>query len=343
MKTTFISTNTLWNSPRSNLDRMQTDLVKANKELTLGRSADVGLKLGYQTGETISLRQDMGELDALIDSNANVKIRLDATTAALESVREMTGRLRSSLISAPLTDENVAVIQNEARTNFGGLLADLNKQVNGQYIFGGIKTQEKPMADFATVEAAIDGAFAAKFGFAQNDPAVSGITPAEMEDFLTGAFADLFTDAGWASWSKASSRNILSSVSTSDRIETSINANAAAFRDLAASYAMVFGIGLNGLNDNTKTYLIDQTIRKMSSGADGSAELQAQIGSAKNTLMMSNDRMELQKYIFEERLAKFEGVDAAEAKIRVDQLSTQIQVSYRLTAQLRQLSLVNFI
>lgn len=343
MKTTFISTATLWNSPRSQLDRMQSDLVKANKELTLGRSADVGLKLGYQTGETISLRQDMAELDALIDSNANVKIRLDATTAALDSIREMSGKFRSALISAPLTEANTNVLQNEARTNFAGLLADLNKQVNGQYIFGGINSQEKPMNDFAALQTAIDGAFVARFGFAQNDPAVSGITPAEMEEFLTGEFADLFTDTGWTSWSNASSRNIVTSVSTSDRIETSTNANAAAFRDLAASYAMVFGIGLDGLSEDTKVYLVDQTIQKMSRGADRTIELQAQVGSAKNTLMMSNDRMDLQKYIFEERLAKFEGVDAAEAKIRVDQLSTQIQVSYQLTAQLRQLSLVNFI
>jgi flagellar hook-associated protein 3 FlgL len=222
MKTTFISTITLWNSPRSSLDKMQSELVKANKELALGRHADVGLKLGYQTGETISLRQEMAELEALIDSNATVKVRLDATTAALASMRETSEKFRASLISGPVADRNMDVLQSEATANLDALLADLNKQVNGQYIFGGINTQEMPMKDFLTnAKVAIETAFVGQFGFAPNNPAAAGITTAQMDTFLTGAFAAVFDDANWtAEWTNASTKSIQSSVSTSDRIAT---------------------------------------------------------------------------------------------------------------------------
>ncbi|WP_046866619.1 flagellar hook-associated family protein [Microvirga massiliensis] len=341
MKTTFVSTITLWNSPRSSLDKMQTELVKANKELALGRHADVGLKLGYRTGETISLRQEMAELDALIDSNATVKVRLDATTAALASMRETSEKFRASLISGPVADRNMDVLQSEATANLDALLADLNKQVNGQYIFGGINTQEKPMKDFLTnAKMAIEAEFAGQFA---SVPAAD-ITAAQMDAFLDGAFAAVFDDANWtAEWTNASTKSIQSSVSTSDRIATSVSAQEVAFRNLAKSYTMIMAIGLDALNSETRTHVVSRVVSTISRAAVQVADLEAKIGSAKNTMLASNDRMSLQKYIFEERLAKFEGVDAAEAKVRVDHLATQIQVSFQLTAQLRNLSLVNFI
>jgi len=345
MKTTFISTATLWNSPRSQLDKMQSDLIKANKELSLGRHADVGLALGYQTGYTISLRQDMAELDALIDSNADVKIRIDATSAALASMRETAEKFRASLISGPVSDRNMSVLQSEATANLDALLGDLNKQVNGQYIFGGVNTQELPMKDFASnAKTAIEAAFTGHFGFAPGDAAAEGITIAQMDAFLDGPFADLFEDPAWSdNWTNASPKVIQSSVSTSDRIETSISAQEAGFRNLAKSYTMIMAIGLDAFHTDTRKHIVDRVITSISLGATQVADQEAKIGSAKNLMTTSNERMELQKVIFEERLAKFEGVDPAEAKIRVDQLATQIQVSYQLTAQLKSLSLINYI
>ena len=60
-------------------------------------------------------------------------------------------------------------------------------------------------------------------------------------------------------------------------------------------------------------------------------------------LEQANERMSLQKSIFEEKIAHLEAVDPAEAKVRVDQIMTQIQTSYSLTAQLKGLSLINYL
>jgi flagellar hook-associated protein 3 FlgL len=73
------------------------------------------------------------------------------------------------------------------------------------------------------------------------------------------------------------------------------------------------------------------------------ADLEANLGVAQERTNKANERMELQKTIFDEKIGQLEGVDPAEAKIRVDQLMTQIQTSYSLTAQLRQLSLINYL
>jgi flagellar hook-associated protein 3 FlgL len=53
--------------------------------------------------------------------------------------------------------------------------------------------------------------------------------------------------------------------------------------------------------------------------------------------------MSLQKDIFDAKIIHLEAVDPAEAKVRVDRLMTQIQTSYSLTAQLKSMSLINYL
>jgi flagellar hook-associated protein 3 FlgL len=67
------------------------------------------------------------------------------------------------------------------------------------------------------------------------------------------------------------------------------------------------------------------------------------LGTVQEKLEKADERMGLQKTILDEKIVNLEAVDPAEAKIRVDQLTTQIQTSYSLTAQLRQLSLINYL
>ncbi|KAB0264318.1 flagellar hook-associated family protein [Microvirga brassicacearum] len=345
MKTTFISTASLWNSPRTNLDKMQNDLIKANKELVTGRDTDVGLRLGYRTGETISLRQERAELDTLIDSNAAVKVRLDSSSSSLQRIRETADHFMNTLISTPLAERNMAVVVYQAEANLDGLIAGLNKSTNGQYIFGGINTKQKPIGEYSATspaKIAIDNAFFAEFGFPQNDPAAALIEPAAMNTFLDGAFKNLFRGTDWDNnWSSASSRNIQSLISPADKIATSVNANEQAIQDIAMAYAMALDLGVAGLKETTREALISKVVSTLAGASTGVADLEATLGMAKERLESANDRMDIQKSIFDEKLGKLEGVDPGEAKIRIDQLSTQIQLSFSLTAQLRNLSLIN--
>ena len=167
MRTTFVSTVSLWNSSKSTLDKLQTGLVKANKELVTGREADVGLKLGYRTGDTLSLRQSRAELDALTDSNASTLLRIKSTYRALDNARTTAEKFMGVLIATPLTDGSLGPVQYQAKVNLDGLISGLNVDVAGQYVFGGLNTQEKPLNAYvqgpvpSASKAAIDAAFAA--------------------------------------------------------------------------------------------------------------------------------------------------------------------------------------
>jgi flagellar hook-associated protein 3 FlgL len=345
MRTTFVSTMSLWNSSKSSLDKLQANLVKANKELVSGREADVGLKLGYKTGTTLSLRQDRAELDALTDSNTSALLRIKSTTKVLDQVRTTADKFMDALIATPMSQASVQAIGYQARTNLDGLISALNTNVGGQFIFGGLSSQEKPLNSYAggAAKAAVDAAFTAGFGFGQNAAGVSAITPLQMEKFLDDSFANLFKGGGWEQWSNASSENIQSRISPQEKLEASANANDEAIQKLTMAYTMIFDLGLSNLNDQTREVLVNRAIETFSAAITGLTGMQAKLGTVQEKIEQAGERMSLQKDILDEKITHLEAVDPAEAKIRIDQLSTQLQTSYSLTAQLKNLSLINFI
>jgi flagellin-like hook-associated protein FlgL len=447
MRTTFVSTTSLWNSSKSSLDKLQTNLVKANKELVSGREADVGLKLGYKTGTTLSLRQDRAELEALIDSNASVLLRMKSTTTALEQVRTNADKFMDALIATPLSTSSITTLKYQAEANLNSFISSLNSSAGGQYLFGGINAQEKPLKAYGgsadrpsvaiptsgltagdtikfkvgggaeqtfnvttqtsvdklvvsinaavtagtltgvqaakdpvtgmlllvstdvtgstgvtgtftdmdgagipvngrvsqSAKAGVASAFMSTFGFSQDSASVSSITPGQMKALLDGPFSDLFKGPNWQDWSNASSQNIQSRISTREKVEASANANDEAVQKLAMAYTMIFDLGIDKLSDESKEVLVNKAVETFSASVTGMTGMQARIGTAQEKVEQANERMSLQKDILDEKVTHLEAVDPAEAKIRIDQLMTQIQTSYSLTAQLKSLSLINFI
>ena len=344
MKTTFISTTTLWNSPRSTLDKLQSELVKANKEVVTGRHMDVGLALGRQTGKSLSLRQERATLDALTDSNATTTLRLKSTSAALDQVRAVADSFKNALVGMHVGAQDIPLIMSQAKAGFDKLVSTLNENIGGQYLFGGVNSKAQPLNAYeASPKAAVDAAFLAFFGFFQSDAEVVNITPDAMQAFVGGPLSELFANEWQGTWSQASEQNIQSLISPTERVETSATADEAAFRKLAMAYTMTFDLGIAGLNSETREYLLNRVIGTLGEGISEVTEIQADLGTVQQKIERANERMSLQKTFLDERITNYEAVDPAEAKVRVDQLSTQIQMSYSLTAQLNQLSLINFI
>lgn len=347
MRTTFVSTLSLLNSPRTNAAKLQAELAKANTEITTGRYADVGLQLGHRVSQSITLRQEHADLSALMDANALTSIRLSVTKSSLDNVREMADAFLNTVLSVPSSPTGPSIIQQTAQTNLKSLIAEMNQVANGQYIFAGTDTKQKPLAEFTPTSAgkvAIDTEFASFFGFPQTSASVKGIEASQMSTFLDSAFAPLFDEANWsANWSSAQSQNIESRISPVEKMETSTNANEAAFRKLAMAYTMASELAIADLPETTRQVVIDKLVKTVGAVSTEIVQIQANLGTVERRITDANERMGLQQAYLNEGVGNLEGVDPAEAKTRVDSLTTQIQMSYSLTSQLRQLSLLNYI
>jgi len=349
MTNSFISTRALSEATRLSLMKLQSKLTDAQKEVTTGRLADVGLSLGYQTGQAVSLRQEHARLQSITDTNGLVASRLDASQAALKSLADSAQAFLSQVVAARNTDTGPQVIQGQAQAALSAFADVLNTTFNGASLFAGINADVKPITDYnenppPANRQAVANAFAGAFGISQSDPGVSTITAADMQTFLNGQFAGLFDPAAWnGTWSTAADQNMKSRISTSELIDTSVNANDAAFRKLASAYTMLADLGTDKLNQGAYQAVVDKAVSTLGDAIQGITELQAGLGTAQERIKNANDRMSIQIDIMTKHIGALEGVDPYEASNRVAGLLTQIQTAYAMTARVQQLTLLNYL
>jgi flagellar hook-associated protein 3 FlgL len=242
-----------------------------------------------------------------------------------------------------------AAIQEQATSNLKAFINTMNGAFNGANLFAGVNTDVKPLTEYyatpvSASRQAVANAFLADFGITQSDPAVANITGPAMQTFLDTTFADLFADPAWTTdWSSASNQNVRNRISTNDLVETSVNANDVAFRDLAKVYTMVADLGTQNLGQEAFEAVINQAILDVSEAIQAVTELQARMGIAQERVADSNERMAIQVDILSTQVNAIEGVDPNEAATRVNQLLTQIEISYALTARIMGLSIIHYL
>ncbi|KAA2234711.1 flagellar hook-associated family protein [Salinarimonas soli] len=348
MKTTFVSSQAVAKATRLSVMKMQGDVAKHSQELSSGRWADVGLQLGHRTGHAVELRQEMGRIDAILDTNGMVASRLDTSQAALKGVRETAEQTVATLVTLRNNPAAAGIAGPQAALDLKSMTATLNTNFNGQHIFAGINTDVKPIADYATTppspaKAAVDAAFLARFGMAQTDPAVSSIPAADMADFLDNQFTALFDDPAWSAWSSASDTNVKSRISTSELVDTSVNTNERSIRKLAMTYTMLSDLGGERLAPETYQAVVRKATEVAGGAVSDLANLQGRLGVAENRVKTANEKLTIQRDILNKEVLGLEGVDKYDTAARLNELMTQVEMSYSVTARIRQLSLLKYI
>ena len=345
MKTNAISTQSLWNSPRTGVSRMQSEIAIANKELVTGRYADVALTLGSRTGTAFGLRQQVAELTALRSGNDTTSLRLTSTQAILQQIQAGADATLKTIAGVP-SETRTAAIRDAALSQLETMTAALNTTAGGQSIFGGLNTLETAVETYGgTAKSGVDAAFTTAFG-PRGGAGLATVTVAQMDAFLApgGPFAGLFDASNWAAdWSNASDTTIDSRISLTETVETSASANASPIRDFAQAYVMASDLDLSSFSADVQAAVSDRIAGLLGSASKGLVTMQADLGRSQAMITEANTRMEAQRNLLTAQIGGMESIDTAEAKTRIDQLTTQVQISYSLTTELRQLSLVAYL
>ncbi|ADZ72293.1 flagellar hook-associated family protein [Polymorphum gilvum] len=349
MKTTYISTFTLSDTSRGLLMKQSANLARLQVEMSTGRKADIGLDLGSRTGEAIALRSEHTRLNAIIDTNALAASRLDVTQAALGDVLGTAQSFLATLVGVRDSDGSASVAKGEGQGGLDLLISRLNTQVNGNYLFAGLNTDVAPMANYfetpaASNKAAVDAAFVARFGFSQDDPAVSTISAADMDDFLTNFYMPLFDDPAWgADWSSASNDAVSSRISASETLGISVSANETAFRTLAAVFTMLADLGTGQLGEAAYGAVVDKAIGLLGEAIGGVTDLMSRMGIAQERVSNASDRLAIQAGILNQRINVLENVNPEETAVRLNTAITQLETTYAVSARIQRLSILNYL
>jgi flagellar hook-associated protein 3 FlgL len=315
--------------------------------MTTGRFADPGLRLGGYSKQAVSLTRDLSRVENIIDTNALATSRLSTTQSALSQLSKTGQELLQSLSANRSGNIDPSILQVAASNALGAMTTLLNTALDGEYIFGGTNTGEKPFTDYAApgspAKAAFDTAFSAYFGFTQNDPQAETISAAEMNGFLDTVEAQLAGPDWNSNWSQSTDGGMESRIGLNETAQTSVGINDQSIRNFAMAASVIADLFNGNVGGVARTVVIDRATQLIGQATGGLATIQARLGLTENRVAAATDRLEAQADLFETHIQSLEGVDPYEASTRVSALTEQIETSYALTARIQRLSLAQYL
>jgi flagellar hook-associated protein 3 FlgL len=344
--TSTISSFTLSSILRQTVSTAQTNLSNAELELSTGRYADVGLTLGAETGQSVSLRAQESLLQTTTASNNATGATLSSSQNILANLQSTAQSFLQSLIQSNDGNSSAPTLQETASTDLQTLVNQLNTNVNGQFIFGGINTGVPPINSLASGTTAVTNAFS---GFlTANGVTAQTISPAQLQDFIDNQFTPLFQGSGptsnWGTiWSNASDTAIVNQISPSETVTTSVSANQTAFRQLAQAYSLVANLNTTSLSDDTFQTVLTSAENLIQGAISGLTTLQSGLGNAQAAITSANNFMSTQTATLSSQIGGLENVDTFAVSTQASDLQTQIETAFSLTSQLQQLSLTKFL
>jgi len=350
MSANFVSTPSLAMSLVLPVQQAQASLASATTEESTGQYADLGLMLGDQSGYELSLKEQVGLLQALTSANGVVSTNMATADAALTAIAQGAQTTMQSLAGwTPSGASSGPNLQTMGANGLQSLIASANATSGGGYVFGGINSSVRPLADYfstppSAAKTAVDQAFQSAFGVLRTDPAAASISASAMQSFLAGPFAALFSDPAWTSnWSSASSTNVTAEITPGQTATVSTNVNQPAFQGLAQAYTMLAEFGGSQLSPTAQQAVASQAGSLIAAANASLTDTHAALGAAQSAVADANGAMSSQISILAKQVNALDSVDPAATAARINSLTTQIQMAYELTARLQQLNLAQYL
>jgi flagellar hook-associated protein 3 FlgL len=327
----------------------QSQLSTLETESATGQYANLGLQLGSQSGYELSLRSQDDLLQTITSANGLSSTNLSTAQTALSSILSSAQTAAQDLTESPSTLGASSTLQSLGESSLQDLISAANTTTSGGYVFGGQNTQTAPLDDYyatpiSTAKSQIDQAFQSYFGFPINSSQTASITGAQMDDFLSGPFAAQFESPNWTSyWSNASSTNAASEISPGNVVDTSTNTNTAGFQQLAQGYAMLSEFGNVGLGSGALSAVSSCALSQINQGAASITQTQASLGQTQAQITAANSSMSSQMTILQTAIGNMDDINPADIATQLTALSTQLETSYQLTAQIHNLNLAQYL
>ncbi|WP_427024060.1 flagellar hook-associated family protein [Aureimonas ureilytica] len=347
-----ISSLTLSSFSRSTIQRVQTQLVDAQKEFNTGRHADVGRTLGRVTGNAINYRAQEDTFNSMLTSNNLISSRFNLMDNALSSIRTSGDDFSKALINGTATGTGTAALVQSAQQGLQQVLGAVNVSSGGDYLFAGTHTNTQPVKSDSTALTTLNATMQTNF---LNALGISDVSAAKADDVkayfsdaglprggTTYRFSTDF-DAQWATFADAGGQVSTAQISKSETIQTSVSASSDAFKNTVAAYTMIGALGVDQMGDGARQALTTAAQTRLKMGQDGIVKVQADLGVRQTRVAAANALLTKQKDIVADAYGRLENVDQTEAGLMINQLKTQLDATFAVTGKLQGLSILNYL
>ncbi len=328
---------------------MQTQLARSQKEMTSGTVADLGQALGANVGLDFSYGASNAMLTTIQATNGLVGSRLDVAQTALTSIQTDAQSLQSALLQASQPGGSSTGLATQAQDALSNLVSSLNTSIGGAYVFGGATTDAPPIAADPTTagsafQTAMASAITATFG---SSAAAASATAATFQSNFTGVLSQVSAQGTTGQISLSSTTNPTSVTN----VPTSVTANfvdpanpsTPVMQKLAEAYSLLSGASVQSLGQAGYDAALNVASTLVAQGVAGVTQMQAAAGQIQNNVNNANSTMAIQQTFFQTQIGNLEDVDQTQTATQINNLTTQIETAYQLTAKLQNMSLAQYL
>jgi flagellar hook-associated protein 3 FlgL len=332
-----ISTITQTSRIETNVLSLQRELAKVQNQVSSGKVSNVfsGLE-GEDARISIQLREAVQTKESFIETVQRTRLRTSVMDAGLLQLQEVANEMRTELIKQtdtlfvaelPIMNE----FANNAIDRFASLL---NTQVAGRFVFSGPATNTQPIIDANTLKTNFQGAV--------NTTVNAGTNTAAQ--ILTAADTHFNTNANW--------NNLNAQATTAENTvhaDVGLNisygemAHQEAFADLFEVLNIFANVSINPGDEAEYRTLVDSARGTVESAFDSINQMIADLGVDQARLDSIEQTHKDDIVVLGDQLGNVEDVDSFEAVNLFQNLRSQIETSFQVTAATRNLSLANFI
>ncbi len=324
----LLSQRFLLSSLREQVDDTQRVLGTGKKSTSIAGMGTQG------ASNAIAFRNKTNVLDRYtenLNANKTKMIVMDKVMGSVaESARTVAATLRSQLQG---TVPQATIISDEARSEMSSVIAKLNEQVNGQYVFAGDDLYNAPYIDQPLADVF--------FTLLNGGWFFSGTTPATV---VTDARALTGTNLGY-------SPTLLTAGTVDFKADDNTNIDYTSFANQSGFADIVRGLGIiANLPQPTTAFeqtaywnIVNGALTLLDEGATAVDTAQGLLGNKAKLADNLIKEHSATKATFEEFIGSVEDADMAEASTRFQALQSQMQLSYSVISILKDLSLVNFL
>lgn len=314
---------------------LNRQMDRLTQELSSGVASDIPHHLSGNLLHLADVERDLSVLDGRRDVARVATIDAEVMQTSLDRVQVATGDLATNALSAGFTGGGVQIstVTNEARSALETITGALNSDVAGRALFAGNKTDTAPMASSDVLLGALKSALTGATN--TND------IRARLDTFFddpAGGFATMVYQGGTGGLTPRD-------LGAGESVALDIRADDPALRDVmkqTALIALVDDTSL-GLSQQDRRELIGSAGEVLLNGQTGLTGLRANLGFAQERIAQAESRISAGLTSLNIARNDLVSVDIPSTAVQLEQVQSQLETLYTLTARSARLSLVNFL
>ncbi|CUK12589.1 flagellar hook-associated protein FlgL [Shimia thalassica] len=320
---------------RAQTSSLKSELVELSQEVATGQTSDKARFLSGDFNAIADLQHSLKRLESYRLVAAETKLALDTAGGALSTLYSFSSNLAEKLPLLSETGTNIAVnaIAAEGLQAFQGAVSALNSNTAGRSVFGGAQFDQPVLAPSDEILTAV------------REQIEAVATPAEYIQSLDDWFSA--PGGGFETVAYLGSDNFSEPVNVGDDVSVGfdLKADQSGIRKVLRDFAAIALVAdpAFGFSDADKTQIFETMLPELADSRNTLIDMQAQLGVSQEYLETAIATNEAGRLATESAIADLLSVDPFETATRLENVSTQMEGIYLVTARLNQMSLMDYL